>query len=172
MLNAHHKRFLRSSRCLKMEAGGFSTSPNSHASYRQASQSHSRSSDNSSTPPALRGSSCNSDAGLPSSLFQQLTAINQLLANHETVRVDQITSLLTVGTVRILVASSRQKGFLSIRLDAFVQYKNVSRLSAIPVSMYTLPSPNRPLDLAKPHTPKTFHYNSNRPNPSLDFNNP
>ena len=71
-----------------MDAGGFSSVSPSQGAYRQQ---QSRSSDNSSSSPA-RGSS-NSD-GLASTLVQQLTAISQLLASQQTVRVDQIMTLL------------------------------------------------------------------------------
>lgn len=77
-----------SSRNLKLEAGGFSTSPN--AGYRQQ---HPRSTDNSTTPP-VRGSGNSTGSGLPTSLLQQLTAISKLLSSQQTVRVDQITTLL------------------------------------------------------------------------------
>lgn len=56
-------------------------------------QQTSRSSDNSMTPPTFSSRS-STDGNLPSSLVQQLTAITKLLSTQQTVRVDQLTTLL------------------------------------------------------------------------------
>ncbi|XP_046436885.1 cyclin-dependent kinase 12-like isoform X4 [Daphnia pulex] len=80
-----------SSRNLKLEAGGFSVSPN--AAYRQQ---QSRSAENSNTPPIPnRGSGNNAGGNASLSLLQQLTSIKKLLTSQQTVRVDQITSLMS-----------------------------------------------------------------------------
>lgn len=85
----------RSSRNLKLEAGGgYSTSPN--AAQRQHYQK-SRSTEISATPPTciIKGSGNPIEANnLSSSLIQQLTVISSLLSTQQVVRVDQITTLL------------------------------------------------------------------------------
>lgn len=74
-----------------MEAGGFSVSPN--AAYRQQ---QSRSAENSNTPPIPnRGSGNNAGGNTSLSLLQQLTSIKKLLTSQQTVRVDQITTLMS-----------------------------------------------------------------------------
>ena len=85
----------RSSRNLKLEAGGgFSTSPS--AAQRQYFQK-SRSTEISATPPTfpIKGSGNAVEANnFSSSLIQQLTVISSLLSSQQVVRVDQITTLL------------------------------------------------------------------------------
>ncbi|XP_032797414.2 cyclin-dependent kinase 12 isoform X3 [Daphnia magna] len=79
-----------SSRNLKLEAGGFSVSPHTAYRYQQ-----SRSAENPTTPPIpSRGSSNNAGGHASLSLLQQLTSIKKLLTSQQTVRVDQITTLL------------------------------------------------------------------------------
>lgn len=79
-----------SSRSLKLDAGGYSTSPNTSQRYQ-----NSRPADSSSTPPLPNKTSGNIIGGnSSSSLLQQLTAISKLLSTQQTVRVDQITTLL------------------------------------------------------------------------------
>ena len=85
----------RSSRNLKLEAGGgYSTSPS--AAQRQHYQK-SRSAEISASPPMypIKGSENTVEANnLSSSLIQQLTVISSLLSTQQVVRVDQITTLL------------------------------------------------------------------------------
>ena len=83
---------------MKLEAGGFSTSPNAPHPPQRLQR---RSRDNSTTPPsrAIDGSS---------SLLHQLTIIGKLLANQQTVRVDQITSLLNENVSVSFTSLSQQ----------------------------------------------------------------